>query len=106
MRLAFGFQILDLKNDFLRLDACFKRVFLFHRPPHHHFHDFRHGHALQALRPDFRPVAQHGEAVADFKDFLQAMRHVDNRDAFGLQALDDGEQRLYFFRGQRRGRLV
>ena len=55
---------------------------------------------------DMAAVAQHGVAVADLEDFLEAMRHEDRRDAFALQAADDGEEVLDLGAAERAGRLV
>ena len=57
-------------------------------------------------RRDGLAVAQHGDAIGDGKDLLEAVRDVDDADAVRLEQRDDAEQALDLALGQRRRRLV
>ena len=52
------------------------------------------------------PVAEHGDAVGELHDLVDAVRDVDDRDAVAGELPDDLEQPLAFGRRQGRGRLV
>ncbi len=57
-------------------------------------------------RDDRRAVAQHGDAIADRKDFVEFVRDVDARDASTAQIAQDVEQDQDFVLGERGGRFV
>ena len=51
-------------------------------------------------------VAQHGDAVGELDDLVQAVRDVDDRYAVAAQPADHGEEAARLVVGQRGGRLV
>jgi hypothetical protein len=55
---------------------------------------------------DEAPVAQHGDAIGELHDLLDAMRNVDDPDALGPEVVDDVEQPFRLSSGKGRGRLV
>ena len=72
----------------------------------HRAHQVTGGQLADRLRQHPPPIAQHGHALADRKDLLQAVGDEDDRDAVLAQALDDAEQPRDLSGGERRGRLV
>ena len=65
-----------------------------------------HGHVINGVRENLPPVAQDGDAVADFEQLLQAVADVEHAHASLAQQSDDAEQLLNFAVGQRAGGLV
>src|SRR3984885_11129281 len=63
---------------------------------------------VPVLRPDrdHAAQAQHGYAVRDREDIVQVVRDDDDRDALGLQPVDEIEDDAGLGDAQRRGRLV
>ena len=61
---------------------------------------------LAVERGDRRPIAQHGNAVADRKDLIEFMRDVDAGDSATPQIAQDIEQDEDFVFGQRGSRLI
>ena len=57
-------------------------------------------------RRDVSPVAQHGDAIANRRDFLEPVRDVDDGDAGRLERPDAIEEPLDLPVGQRRRRFV
>ena len=52
------------------------------------------------------PVGEHGDAVADAPDLVEAVRDVDDADALGREPANDVEERLDLALVEDRGRLV
>ena len=55
---------------------------------HHEADQLRAIHVAQLAGGDGVAVAQHGDAVGDRGDFIEAVRDVDDADAFGAQRVD------------------
>ena len=55
---------------------------------------------------DHVPVPHHGHHVAEAEDLVQLVRDVDDRDALGLQVVDDLDELLHLIRREAAARLV
>ena len=75
-------------------------------PPDHHLHEFADVGVGDVARADIGAVAQHGDAIGDRENLVEAMADIDDPDAALLEAAHDVEQPRHVAFGQRRGRLV
>ena len=57
-------------------------------------------------RRDDRPVPQYGDAIGEAADLREAMAHVEDSDALGLETAQRGEEPLDVTRHERRRGLV
>ena len=72
-----------------------------HRPD-----DVIRGDVAAGAGLDIGAVTKHRDPIAEPEHFGQPVRHVEQRDAAGLEPLEDGEEMVRFGVGQRGGRLV
>ena len=77
-----------------------------HLPPDHRGNDRALRQALDRGGQHALAVAQHGHAIGESDDLVQAVRGVDDRDARLRELSHDLEQGLAFRRRERGGRLV
>ena len=82
------------------------RIGRIHRPADHRRDELVRRGVLRQQVGNLAAVAQHGDAVAKREHFRQAVRYVDDRDAFRLQPRDHGKQLFGFVVGKRRRRLI
>src|SRR5271165_2601131 len=87
-------------------DILAKGVFVLDAASHHHVHDLGDGQPGEGPRGDQLAIPQHGHAIADLVDLVQAMRNIEDRHAPRLEAPQDLEQPFDLLRSQGRGRLV
>ena len=71
------------RNPFIDL------VYVAHAPPNHHGnqHSFRDAGCF--FGPNNSTIFQNSNAITDFKNFFQAMRDINHRDAVGPQFAED-----------------
>ena len=69
-------------------------------------HEFTDVGVGDVARTDIGAVAQHGDAIGDRKNLVEAMADIDDADAALLEAAHDVEQTRHVAFRQRRGRLV
>ena len=72
----------------------------------HHLDDFVVGLGAGRVGRDVAAVAEHRAFVGQLGDLVHAVRDVEQRQAFGAQPLQHGEDLGHVGGGQRRGRLV
>ncbi len=82
------------------------RVEVLHLAADHHRDHLVRGELAGAVGGHRPAVAQHGDAVRDLEDLLQAVADVDGRHAPRPQLADDGQQPLRIRLGQGGGGLV
>jgi len=81
-------------------------VEVFHLAADHHGDHLVPGDLPAVPRGHRAAVAEHGDAVGDGEDLLQAMADVDHRDAAGAQGAEKLEETSGVRLGERRGGLV
>ena len=70
------------------------------------FDDFCFVRLLGVKRDDGRPVAEHGNSIANREDFIEFVRDVDARDSTTPEIAQNIEQNENFVFCQSRGRLI
>ena len=74
--------------------------------PGHQLDEFAFGDVARLDGGDLASIAEHGDAVADLLEFLDAVRHIDDADAGALEPADQREQVLRLGLGERGGRFI
>src|SRR5690349_5533996 len=82
------------------------RIDVFHFAADHHAHELGAGRFRHGLCADLAAVLHDGHAVAQFEDFIQPVRDVDNCDAARAQHAQPFEEELHFLAGDDRRRFV
>ena len=72
----------------------------------HRLDDLRHGQVTRRPGQHLAAVAHHRHPIGDLEHLLEAVRHVQDRDALGGEVAEDGEQPARLAIVQRRVRLV
>ena len=75
-------------------------------PPHHVSDDFAPVGPGRVQRGHRHTVAQDGDAVGQFQDFVQLVRNVNAGDAAPAQFLQNVQEHARLMGGQRRRRFV
>jgi hypothetical protein len=99
-------QLADIEHDSTRLVAELLAVRGVDVPSDHQMHEIRRLRVSGSHRRHVPAVAQHGDAIADHRDFLQAVRDVDDGDARRFERFDLREQTVDFVGGECCRRLV
>ena len=99
-------EVLNVENDLAALGAL-AGTNLADGAADHHFDDVVFRQALDVAGGRYiAAVAKNGDAVADIKGLVHAVRNIDNADALGFQIADDLVKLLDFLLRQRRSRFV
>ena len=98
-------QVFDLEDHLFRLVGLFREA-LGQFTADHHADDLIHGHALERLGCHPLAIPQYGDLVTELEDLFHLVGDVDDAAPLVLQLVDDLEEVVHLFLGQRGGRFV